>query len=299
MNARDLLNQMADEEDRFLQRQFVAPVLKGAGVRVRVAGIVYGLAVTPAGFEGWAVLQPLDHRRARVVNEARLAQVREYLGLFPLLRLVLCERRRDTWLGLAADDSDRRFRLGGPVPLLLPRDAQLFDTVRARYDGTRFLFESKEPRRDPSVAAYLRASLAEGRPPDALEKATLTRQERTAYEWQVLLEREKLRDATEDRLKEAVAHADGKFRSFIERGDHYAVTFLVDAESHTATIRKEDFSVMLAGICLSGEDDKFDLTSLVGVIREGQDGYLVRVGDDGDMGEAAYRQVHPPRRRHR
>lgn len=322
MNSRELLNEMAEAEDRFLGSVFVAPVLRGQRVRVRVCGIVLELAVTPPEYEGWAVLRPLDHGRARVVEEAKLSRVREYLALFPAVSLILCDRgtvqtgaasaaprkqgvptrhsmldaRTSGWRGLPAEDSGAHIRTEGPVTIELAQGVQLFDAVRTRWDGGRFLFEAKNTRRDPSVAAYLRESLAEMRPPDALQRRTLSRQERTAYEWQYLLAKEDLRDATEERLRQAVAHADGRFLSFIERTDVYTVTFAVNGQTHTSTIRKDNLSVMLAGICLSGEDAKFDLASLVGVIREGQDGRIVRVGTEGGLDEAVYRRVHPPRR---
>ena len=298
MIARELLQRVAEAEDRFLRSTFVAPVLRGAGVQVRVAGIAWQFAVTPADFEGWAVLQPRDHSRAEVVGAARLSHVREYLSLFPLARFILTERRSGGWWGLLADASDPRFRVEGLTPVLMAQDAQLFEAVRARWDGTRFLYEGKDPRRDPTVGAYLRESLAEGGPPEELRKRSLTRQELNAYEWQLLLAAEEKRDTTAERLREAVAHADGKFHSFIERKDAYAVTFTVDGRPHTTTVRKGDLSVMLAGICLSGEDEKFDLTSLVGVIREGQQGYVLPIGEGG-MPEEVYREIHPPRRRRR
>ena len=295
MNTRSLLDQLARAEDAFLRSTFVAPVTCGARVCVRVEGISWQLTVLPAGHEGWSVLQPINATHARALRPAGLGQVREYLELFPAVSLVLCERRRGTWWALLAEEYGRRYETDRPMPVHLAGDAQLFDTVRARWDGARFLYESRHPRRDPSVAAYLRESLADGRETEALQKRTLTVRERKAYAWQRWLVEQNLRDSTESRLRAAVAHADGRFQAFVERGDAFSVTFGVDGETHVASIRKADLSVMVAGICLSGEDEKFDLSSLVSVIREGQAGEIVRVDDEDGLPVEVYREVHPPR----
>jgi hypothetical protein len=85
---------------------------------------------------------------------------------------------------------------------------------------------------------------------------------------------------------------------YLERGDSYRVTYRVDGQRFTSSVNKEDLSVQIAGICLSGEDREFDLASLVGVLREGEQGHgLVRVGQDrGAIDEDHYWRAHPRRR---
>ena len=80
---------------------------------------------------------------------------------------------------------------------------------------------------------------------------------------------------------------------YLERADGIRVTYRVDGADYTTSVNKNDLTVQVAGICLSGEDQNFDLASLVGVLRE-SDGHVLRVGDGQGIDEDFYWRVHPP-----
>ncbi|HEX2474626.1 MAG TPA: hypothetical protein VHK01_07770 [Lacipirellulaceae bacterium] len=319
-----LLNQFAAEEQEFLGREFLAPALRGGMINVRISGVLCRMRTTPADFEGWGVFRPTSHTEANLVRQASLAERRNYLALFQLFRLIVCRRAGNTWFGSAASFGDARINIEGMAPLRLAEEVQLFDCVRSRYDGSQFWFEERDMRHDPGASAYLRAALAEQTPPQDLERHGLTAEERAAYElnyWQLVqppevdleedepqpnaLHRRRSKrhrpgepaareaDPVRRRLRESLSHAGAQLVDYLERGDSFRVRYRIGGREYTSSVDKADLSVQVAGICLSGEDEKFDLASLVGVLREAGGGVL-RIGDEG-MDEEQYWRVHPPR----
>jgi hypothetical protein len=295
----DALGRLAQAEEQFLTREFLAPALPGGGVQVRLEGIVCRFRIVPADFTGWGVFQPVSYREARLVRPATLAQRRQYLQLLPLVRLILCARRGPAWLAVPAHQADSRFRIAGVVPVCLVEDGQLFDVIETRFDGNQFWFDQADPRHDPARSAYLRQALHDMVEPDILSRPGLTAEERTAYAvnyWPRLkAELEARRDRIEERLRQALAHAGAEFLGYLERDDGYRVEYLVDGQRQVSLVARDDLSVQVAGICLSGEDRHFDLQSLVGVLREAQDGHILRVGiENQGLPEEDYWRVHPP-----
>jgi hypothetical protein len=295
----DALKRLAAAEDRFLASEFLAPVIRGGKVQVRIAGVICTISVRPADFEGWGVFRPASHSEAELVRPAKLAERQRYLELFPLVRLVLVDRREERWFALPANQADSRFRVEGAIPVRLAEEGQLFEVIEARFDGTQFWFAGPDARWDPAMASYLRQELTRLTPPEKLHRSGLTAEERAAYAlnyWpRFEASEEAQRSREERRLRNALEHAGAELKDYVERRDVYTVTYEVDGHRHVSAIAKKDLSVQVAGICLSGEDQKFDLQSLVGVIREAQDGHgLVRIGaENRGMPEEQYWQVHP------
>lgn len=325
----ELVGRLAAEEERFLAEEFLAPAVRGGEVRVRIGGVVCRVWTQPVDFEGIGVFQPISHARARLVRPASLAERRRYLDLFPAVRLVVCLRQGARWYGSAASFGDRRVRIEGLVPIELAEEVQTFDVVAARFDGSAFWFDQLDPRHDPGAAAYLRRALGETVPPEDLDRPRLTAEERAAYElnyWRAVRppdeepageapprnppHRRRSRRAGPDpqptahdadpvrrRLRESLSHAGARLVDYLERADSYRVTYMIGGRQHTSSVDKRDLTVQVAGICLSGEDHKFDLASLVGVLREGgRGGMILPVGDENHgMDEDDYWHIHPPR----
>jgi hypothetical protein len=269
------IDRLAQAEDAFVGTEFLAPVLCGAGVGVRIAGIRCRLTVRPADFEGWGVFAARSTTAADVLRPASWGERRKYLALFPVVRIILTGRERAHWTGVAANVGDGRFDIAGIVPVRFVEDGELFETVVTRFDGGQFWYDSADTRCDPGAAAFLRESLGRLAPPQSLDRRGLTAEQRTAY---ALIYRTRLaeiqldeRARGEDRLRAALQHAGADLRHCSEQGDVYRVSYAVDGTRHTSVVRKNDLSVVTAGICLSGRDRNFDLGSLVGVLREGRD----------------------------
>ena len=288
-DARRLLERFAREERAVRDREFVAPVVSGGQVAVRVSGLVWRLTVAPhprsGQAHGWSVLRATEDGRADVLRAAKLGEVSRYLERLPRFRFVLVERAVDRWLGVRAT-ADGRLRGDVLYPVGLVTDGERFDTVCARFDGAAFWFESVDAGRDPGRGAWLRTQLAAGAAPELLQRPELTAEERTAYAHLVsarelaaqhavergllAVERGLLAEvATEERrVRRAVEHAGGVFLRLDPVGEELTVTVEVDGHAHRALLRRRDLTVLSAGMCLSGQDSDFDLASLITVWRE-------------------------------
>jgi hypothetical protein len=284
--SNDILNAALDRLEKaeagFIGSEFLAPVLRGLGVGVKIAGVRCRLNVTPRTFEGWGLFKAVSIDRATFQRDMTLAQRRQYLALFPSVRLILCRCEENQWLGLPASKADTRFSIEGLIPVRFIEDPELFQTVITRFDGGQFWYDAADDRADAAAAPYLRQSLNQTLEPKKLHRPGLSAEERLAYSlaYQSRLE-ELLQDEqhqAEARLRAALEHAGANLGDYQEHADVYRVSYHVDGRRHTSIVRKNDLTVVTAGICLSGGDSHFDLASLIGVLREGDAaGRIVRM----------------------
>jgi len=273
----DMINRLAAEEERVLSRAFVAPVVRGRQVSVRVDGIAYAMSVSDRNFQGWAILKSSAPNQAIVCGAPTLHQIKAYLNLLPRFRLVLLEEfDRQLW-SLQAHTADSRAQISGPIPIQLAQRPSRFETVCARFDGTTFWYEAADRRRDPAVARALREALQADVAPEQLHVLNAVPQEKLAYRMLWIRKHPELggripaaaAQTDLQRIETALNHAGAQLDGFWSEGtDQVSVRYVVDGHTHVSRIRPSDLAVVSAGICLSGMDQDFDLTSLVGVMRE-------------------------------
>jgi hypothetical protein len=268
----DTLNRLAALEEQAFATEFLAPMLRGGVVHVRIAGVICKFKVEPSDFQGWGVFRPASPTTARLVRTAQQAERKRYVERLPLVRLIIVRRDGDVWKAIPAHRADTRFRFQGLVPVRLAAKVRPFEVVRTRFDGVHCWYDDLDPRGDPAAAAYLRAALTRLEPPESLDRPRLSAEERTAYGlnfWpRLVAEQEAHRDRIAERLRAALAHAGADLRDYLEGEDFYQVVYNVDGQRHVSVVGKHDLGVRTAGICLSGQDSDFDLQSLVGVLRE-------------------------------
>lgn len=270
-DALAIVAKLAQEERRLAEGTFLAPVVGGGRVRIRLQGIVYELKVDD-GFEGWAMLQMTAPGKAKVVDQPSPALVGKYLRLFPRVRMVLLQQFGKQWFGLPASNADNRLNSSGPIPINLIGASTRFSTVNCRYDGTSLWFESIDRRRDPSVARGLNDALNAETNPAEIRCRGMVPQEKLAYKmlWLSTHDEEPCGDLA--KVVAALRHAGAHMEGFWYNGNEtVTVRMNVDGNMHNVTVRPGDLTVVSAGICLSGRDEDFDLASLVSVLREGRE----------------------------
>lgn len=279
MNLKKILQKVAAEEKSFRKRKFIAPVIKSGKVRTKMSGMVYTFNFENTDFEGWGLFKPVSEQKVKMVKEADFVMIDQYLKLLKAFRMRLAYKLRgNTWLAYTVNESDALQRLGKVKPVLvhLVTEGSDFEQIVVRFDGGNFWFQELDRKADPFLAEDLRAALKEEKLLSDLTIKGLTPEMKTVYEMaidrRILLYKKMNASTDEGRLEAALKTGGGILDDFQDRGEYWLVNWTTsNGEQHHSAIQKENLTVMSAGICLAGEDDRFDLQSLVAVVEDRPD----------------------------
>lgn len=273
-----LVSKIADQEKQLVGSKFLAPYVGGGKIRLRLSGIVYHVDA-PDSPDGWGIFELKESSRAKHLEAAPLAMVRNYLALLTQVRVIMLDELTDRqWWAIIADPHGQKLQLDGPVPIHLIRTAS-FETAYCRFDGAQFWFETIDRKRDPSVARDLRKALEQGLTPEKLEYKGVVPQEKLAYKMLFLSKHKndvQAEPADErSRIARALGHSGAQLDSFWHERDNNSTTvrFRIGDQTHAVTVNSQNLTVLSSGICLSGRDSDFDLSSLVGVLRQAEEDY--------------------------
>jgi hypothetical protein len=301
-----LIRKFSDAEKKLASDTFLAPYVPGGKITVKFRGVLMSAIVIDEGplaeTGGYGLFQLVEPNKVRYVSKPGRDQIEAYLKLMPRISLTLIEEFDGYWWGVQSQSSDTRFSLKDPVPVRLTERAASFKQIFARFDGSSFWYQTENRRRDPLIASGLRAALDLDTLPDDVRIRGANPSELFAYRVTFFSKHPELatqpqpepdlfaelppqsQDAVSlqsgaqwhhwansdlKRLRDALSHAGARLDGYWANGSsEMTVRYVVDGHAHTASVRLDDLTVVSSGICLSGRDQDFDLTSLVGVMRE-------------------------------
>lgn len=270
------MERMKAVEEKLFSTSFIAPCVGNRKVSVRINGLVHTFCID-APFLGWGVFQPVSVSNAKFVGKATPQQITSYLDLFPFCRYIVvekvdkgtCRAVYDTVQGYVQNKQNRMSPTPSMFISLCPAEIQLFERVIVRsISSSLHVFDHLDYQQNPEIPHYLDESFLQKVPVETLRFSGLRPSDKIAYGLALKLISEKEKQTAQGRLENALAHGGGSLKSYTERDTSYTVTWSVDSVEYVTAIEKADFQVVSSGICLSGEDKKFDLTSLVSVMRE-------------------------------
>lgn len=268
----DLIKSIGKKERAISKEVFISPIFNTDQVVTSVNGLIQKLSI-PETKPGWYKIKPINLVKAKILGDADFMEIDGYLKKLDKIRMLIVYKDKDIFFGIPLKNNNVGLDFSQPIPILLASEdqAQFFDLVSCRYDGANVWYHEPDMTNDPAKSEYLRDQFEKYFDPKKIQYKGLTLEEKLAYALRYNLDKKFRETLKENMLKKDVEHAGGQFVKFLERKDHFSVTYLVDGQSYTSYVSKDPaHHVITAGICLSGGDRAFDLASLVNVLREGQ-----------------------------
>jgi hypothetical protein len=268
-----IIKKIGEKEDVLTKNIFISPIYGNEYVVTRINGLVHKLGIPDSTKPGWYKIKARNFKKAKIVGEADFMEVEEYLKLLTKIRVVLVYKKDELYFGVPLKNNSAGFDVSELVPVFLTSDDHVgpFEKVICGFDGANLWYYQNDISSDPARTEYLKGSFDKFIRPEKIQHTGLTLEEKIAYTLRFNLDKKARESLKEVSIKSNVEFAGGEFVKFTERNDHISVTYKIGGQQYTSYVTKdESHHVLTAGVCLSGRDRDYDLTSLITVLREGQ-----------------------------
>lgn len=272
MDVLELIKSVGIKEKNIKDSIFISPIYNNDYVVARIDGFIQKFRVAKAT-PGWYKIKPKNLHEAKIVDQADFIEIDNYFKLLTQVRMILIYKSEDVYLGVPLKNNSLKldFTQVFPVYLVSEDQAGAFENVVCGYDGANFWYRQNDISSDPARTEHLRESFEKLVKPEKVAYKGLTLEERVAYSIRFSLDKKARESLKEISIKKDVELAGGEFVRFIERNDHFSITYKVGKQEYTSYVSKDtSHHVLTAGVCLQGKDRDFDLATLIPVLREGQ-----------------------------
>ena len=300
-----LIKSVAARQRSLTGVEVLAPRLsRNERLAIRVDGLVYSYHMTLGGEpeDAGEFINPLrwwrvvDTEHAVFEREATAIDIAGYLGRLPRVRVVYVGGEIQLAF-IANAGGTYGFDANQPLSVHFlhgPEDPRVrglvrFTTLDTRFDGTRLWADRivKDRVDTTRFESAITQAISPGPPllygdgsrrrvkgaqPGHYVAAQFAYDRLEQVRRQDAADRERNRELTvRERIDAALSFSGGVLRTYEDRGqNHIRVTYHVGGRTYRSTVR-DDMSVVTAGFCTAGHDADHDLTTLVDLIRYGQD----------------------------
>lgn len=274
IDAKELLRKFSSKEADVRTKEFVSPYNeKTKTAIVSIDGLVYKFAISGFNGSGIGRFKPANALSAVYVSEAEFDERIIYLESLPVLNVILSYQNDKGWIAVPHDANlaKNRFGIEGPLIVHNVSDAQAFDTIKTRYDGNSFWYEDFASFADLIKSQEMRTAFSMYAKKKEIRIPKTTPEDNAAFElakksWEFFV-----KTSTESRIKELLENGGANLGSYVVRGDNIEIKWKSSSGSkYNSVVKKDTFDVVTSGICLSGQDLKFHLKDLPGIIERGE-----------------------------
>lgn len=258
--TRNLIKEIQKRQQEIVGRKIIAPMISGSRIIIKIAGLIHFLDVADNFYEQnftVGLFQVETIHKVSLIRSCTMQEQNEYLSLFPRIHVVVVDPENN--IGIIWGNHIKY------VKFVSTEKRNIFDIISCRIIGNMPMDCGFSMVNDPQISATMRRYLIEKK--NKLPIAWgISGFHRIIYSH--IFERNK--ETKVDVVKNALEYNKAGLVDYREMGDNiFRVRYIVDGREFVSDVSIDNLQVLSSGVCLSGQDSMFDLTSVVGVLRRG------------------------------